>query len=232
MTAPLEGIIESISVKPGDYVKKGDVLFRYNREAPLQELEVARKQVEILISEIRRASTLGFNDPQARKDLSILTVKLEKEKATLEFAEYQASQLDVKAPEAGVILLDNPDEWRGNPVRVGEKVLAITDPKESKIRMWLPESDNVAIDPKKAIKIYLNISPETSYKAELTYIANESVISEKHIPSFIAEAEWLNKPKEVRLGLKGSAVLYGEQVPLIYYVLRKPWGYIRELLGI
>lgn len=231
ITAPLEGIIENIAVNPGDYVNKGDELFHYDREAPLQGLEVARKQVEILISEIKRASTLGFNDPKVLKDLAILTVKLEKEKLNLELAEYYASQLDVKAPEAGVVMLDNPDEWRGNPVKIGEKVLAISDPDKSKIRMWIPEGDNVAIDPEKSVKIYLNISPETSYSASLTYIANESFISEKGVSSFISEADWRRKPKEIRFGLKGTAVLYGEKVSLLYYVIRKPWAYLRDVLG-
>jgi hypothetical protein len=231
VTAPLEGIIENIDVKPGERVKKGDRLFSYDREGPLHELEVEKKQVEILISEIKRASTVGFNDLQARKDLSILTVKLEKEKADLELAQYRASQLYVKAPEGGVVMLDNPDEWRGNPVKIGEKVLAITEPGKSKIKMWLPESDNVTIDPKNNVKIFLNVSPEKSYSASLTYIANESVLSEKHIPSFLAEAEWIRRPDDIRLGLKGTAVLYGEKVSLFYYVIRKPWSYLRTLIG-
>lgn len=231
ITSPLEGIIEKVDVKPGQYVLKGDLLFTYDSEAALHELEVEKKQVEVLVSEIKRASAVGFNDPQARKDLSILTLKLEKEKADLAYAKWKASQLEVKAPESGVVMLDNPDEWRGNPVKIGEKIMAISNPEFSKIKMWLPEGDNVAIDPSKYVKIYLNISPEKSYLGTLTYIANESSMSDKGVPSFVADAEWTEKPENIRLGLKGTAVLYGDKVSLFYFLLRKPWAHLRTIIG-
>lgn len=232
ITSPVEGIIEKINVKPGEKVQKGALLFTYDNEGPLHELEIEKKQVEILVSEIKRASAIGFTDPQARKDLSILTVKLEKGKADLAYAKWRVSQLKVKAPESGVIVMDNPDEWRGNPVKIGEKILALTNPKNSKIKMWLPENDNVAIDSHKYIKIYLNISPEKSYLGTLNYIANESSLSDKGVPSFIAEAEWVEKPEDLRLGLKGTAILYGNKVSLFYYIIRKPWSHLRTLAGI
>ena len=77
----------------------------------------------------------------------------------------------------------------------------------------------------------MNISPDKSFLGTLIYIANESSLSDKGIPSFIAEAEWVEKPEDLRLGLKGTAVLYGNKVSLFYYVMRKPWSHIRILIG-
>lgn len=231
VTAPLEGIIEEIVVRPGQDVRKGEILFEYDKRVPLQELRVAQKNVEVLQSELNRASTLGLNEQKWRTEYSIIKHKLEKEKANLDFAKYQASRLSVESPESGVVMVENPDQWRGKPVQVGEKVLSVNDPHLTKVKMWIPEADNFPIDDTKAIKIFLNIDPLQSYHAQLSYISDESMVNEKQVTSFLAEAEWVDPPKNVKLGLKGTAFLYGERVSLFYFVFRKPWRYIRNFVG-
>ena len=36
---------------------------------------------------------------------------------------------------------------------------------------------------------------------------------------------------EARIGLKGTAKLQGDWVPLAYWVLRKPWAVLRQFLA-
>lgn len=232
VTAPLEGIVEEITVKPGEMVKKGMTLFAYDKRAPMHELQMAEKQLSMVQSEVNRSMTLGASDKKSLTEFPILSSKLEKEKINLEYAKYQASLLNVKSPIDGVIILDNPEDWRGRPVKIGEKVLTISDPQRTKIRIWVPEHDNIPLNFQIPISIFLNINPIKSYEAKLIYIANEVTMSDKKIPSFIAEAEWITKPEDTKLGLTGSAILYGERVSLLYFILRKPWGTLRNYLGI
>jgi hypothetical protein len=57
-------------------------------------------------------------------------------------------------------------------------------------------------------------------------------MSESNVPSFLAEANWIDgNPEGVKLGLKGTAILYGDKVSVIYWVLRKPWMFIRRSIG-
>lgn len=231
VAAPLEGIIEKVVVKPGQIVHKDEALVEYHREVFLQNLKVAQKQVQILQADVDRAMTLGFKDEHSLAELAVLKLKLEKEKLALGLAEYYASKLTVKAPQEGIVMIDNPDEWRGKPVQVGEKILMISNGQNTKLRIWLPENDNIILDPKKDIKIFLNIEPDVSYRASLIYVAPESIVTEKHLASFVAEAEWIDKPKDVKLGLKGTAILYGENVSVFYFIIRKPWASVRNFLG-
>lgn len=233
ITAPLDGIIEQIDVDPGQLVKKGELLFQYDKEVPLEELQVAVKQVHIVQAEIQRAFALSRTDKQARSQLGILQERLAKEKKTLEAARYRASKLDVTSPIAGVAIIQNHDEWGGNPVKVGEKVMMVSDPYDSMVRIWIPENDNVDINPEYDVRVILNIKPDTTYYAHLTYVATFVTMSESNVPSFIAEAKWLEdkNPEGVKLGLKGTAILYGEHVSLFYWVVRKPWTYLRRSLG-
>ncbi len=232
ITAPLEGIIDQVYVVPGETVSPETLLFSYNKQASLQELEVAKKQVQILQTEIKRAAALGYDDPKARTDLGLLSLKLSKEKAVLQLAEYHASKLSAKAPVEGVIMIDNPDEWRGKPVKIGEKILAISNPLNSKIRIWLAESDNITLDWEKPLSVFLNVDPENKRLAKLSFISNESRISDMQIPSFMAEADWIKDPLNIRLGQKGTAVIYGEDVSIAYFLFRKPLAHLRNLTGL
>jgi hypothetical protein len=231
VTAPLEGIIENVLVQPGQTVTKGLPLFEYDKRAPLHDLKAAQKDVQVMQAEVARAATLGLSDPRSLKELAILKLKLEKGLVQLDLAQYQASKLTVTAPENGVATVDNPDEWRGKPVKIGEKVMIISNPKETKLRLWIPEDDNIIFDEKKPIAVYLNIDPDTRLNAHIDFVSNESTINDKNMTTFIAEARWDKQPEDVKLGLKGTAVLYGEKVSLFYYIFRKPWAHLRSMLG-
>jgi len=232
IAAPLDGIIEEVIVDPGQEVKEGDTLFEYDKNVPLQELNIAKRQVDIAASELNRAINLGHTDPKRRSEVAILKLKLDKDRLALNLAEYQASQLTVRSPEEGIVLLDNPDEWRGKPVKVGEKVMEVTNPAHTKVKIWIPESDNIWINPEEPAHIILNVRPGVTEKAKLIYIANVSTIGDQKIPSFIAEAEWIDPQPDIKMGLKGTAILYGHEVTLFYFLFRKPWYTLRYYLGI
>lgn len=232
ITAPLQGILERIPVQPGQWVSVGEPLFEYDKQVPLKQLEIARNEMEILQSEVKRAAMLGIEDERVRSEYAILELKLQKEKADYELAKYHAEQLTVKSPIDGIAMLENPEEWRGKPVTVGEKVLAVSDPSKTKVQMWLPENDNIPLLEDSDVRVFLNVHPSKSFAAKLLYIANDSVISEKKVPSFLSEAEWVDDYDGIKLGLKGTAVLYGEKVSLFYFVFRKPWAAFRGFFGI
>lgn len=232
ITAPLEGIIEEVLVKPGQAVAEDHLLFTYDKRVALQELKVSQKQLQIAYSEFIRATTLAFEEAETLSQIAILDLKLQKERVHLDFAKYQVSKLEVKSPEAGVVMLENPDIWRGKPVRIGELVMGISDPMRTKIRIWIPEDDNVVLDPKKRLKIFLNVRPETSLAANISYISSYAKMNDHGVSSFISEAEWDKDFKGVKLGLKGSAILYGGDVTLFYWLLRRPWSSFRRYMGV
>lgn len=230
--APLEGVIREVAVKPGQSVEKGDLLFQYESQAEDQALKSAEQQLLAKKLELDRAAVMGLRDQEQQNQIGILKAQRQREEANLGLLSYQTSLMSVKSPIKGVVILGSNDEWRGKPVKIGEKVLIVSDPAQTKIKIWISESDNVPLDPKKDIKIFLNISPTSSYQAHIDYIANEISISEREIPSFIAEANWVDSPPDrVKIGLKGTAIIYGESVSLFYYFIRRPWYTFRNYVG-
>lgn len=231
ITAPLDGVIEEIAIVPGSGVKTGDVLVRYDRRVVEEELQVVRSQVRVTRSELERANALAFRDDRLLAELAILRLRLEKENIRLRLAEQRASQLEIRSPQDGVVMMDDPSQWRGKPVRVGEKIMTVIDPRETLVQIWVPEDDNVVLDTTAAVRVFLNVSPATTRAAAIRYIADFTAIGPHGIPCFLVESEWLQTQHDVRTGLKGTAILFGENVSLFYWLFRRPWVAVRRFSG-
>ena len=232
VTAPLNGVIEEITVEPGQSVDVGDVLFVYDKRVAQEELEVARQQLEIIESSLKRSRMQAFKDASARSEIAILEHRLEQEKARVELAEHNVSKLEATALRKGQVVIDDPHEWRGRPVVIGERVLMLVEPGQSKVRAWLPEDDNVLFDQDRPVKVFLNAFPDSSLRSKLAYVAKNVSVSPQGLPSVLAEAEWVDLGRDLKIGLQGTAVLYGDEVPLGYWLLRKPWAYFNRVFGL
>ena len=232
VAAPLNGVLDEMPVLPGRQVAAGELLAVYDQRVALEELKVARQQVQIIESDLQRARVQAFDDPVARAQIALLENRLEQEQTRLRIAEYRADRLEVRAPVAGTLMLDDPQEWRGRPVQVGERLMMIVDPRKTKVRIWLPEHDNIAFDRERPLTIVLDSDPRRSRSAALHFLANHSQVNRAGQAGFRAEADWAEAAPDVKLGLQGSAVLYGHDVPLGYWLVRRPWATVRRFLGI
>ena len=231
ISAPLEGVINQVLIQPGDPVNKGDLLFIYEDRIIKQELKVAQKQVQIFKSRYDHARLKAFMDNEAKVKIRGLQYRLEQEKIRLKMAESNAQHLEVRATVDGICMVDNPENWRGRPVQVGERVVMIFKPNKRLVKIFLPENDYIQFDREKPIRIILNADPGTAHEARLSYVAPQTSKNPRGEASFIAEAELAAPDARIMIGSKGSAIVYGDDVRMGYLLLRKPLAGIRRLLG-
>lgn len=231
VSAPLPGVVESVRIKPGSLVKKGDLLFSYDKRLTREDLDLAAKRLKITAAELRRAQIQALDDPRARSELRILKRRLDQGKVRLAQVARELVQMDVRAPTAGQTLIESPNEWRGRPVRVGERVMLIVRPGETMVKIWIPEDDNIDFLPNEPLKIVLNVRPEAPLLARLDYIAHNARPNQQGLNSFVAEAKWKRGTVRVKPGLKGTAVLYGKKVAVGYWLFRKPYAAVRRFFG-
>ncbi len=236
VTAPLAGVIEEVVVKSGDVVAADDLLFRYDDRVIREELNIARQQKKVLETGIRVTKINALASQNAKAELEIMKYKLKQEEIRLRMAEYRNARIQARAEQPGtVITIGNPDEWRGRPVEVGEKVLVITDPAAISLRLWISEADNVHFDEEAPVKILLNSMPDASFTARLDYVAQTVTLSDAGVPAVMAEGSFADmaadKLRLLRIGLKGNAIIYGDRVSVAYWLLRKPWTSLRKIVG-
>jgi hypothetical protein len=232
VTAPLNGVIDDIPVLPGRSVEAGDLLAVYDKRVALEEMKVARQQVQIIESDLQRSRVQAFEDPAARSEIALLENRLAQEKTRLRIAQHRVDRLEVRAPVRGTLMFADPHEWRGRPVQVGERLMMIVDPERTKLRVWLPEQDNVRFDPDRLLTVILDSDPSTSRPATLRFLSNHCQVNSEGIPCFRAEADWVDREQGTKMGLQGTAVLYGERVPLGYWLVRRPLAALRRFIGV
>lgn len=232
ITAKIDGVIETIDVERGETVKKDQPLVQFRKEIVLEELKEAKQQVRYSFSDLKRTQVEALRNPGAKAKLDLIKTQIEQEKARLAIAEYNAGQLVIKSPINGVIKIKGePNDWEGRPVMIGERIMTLINPDSSKVRINLPQDDNIDFDKDTLVKIVLNTESGTTRFGKLIYISRHAENDPQGISGFIAEAEWDVPPDDIRMGVKGSAIIYGEKVPLAYWLLRRPIATIRRYVG-
>ncbi|MDB5797554.1 MAG: HlyD family efflux transporter periplasmic adaptor subunit [Paucimonas sp.] len=229
--SPLEGVIESFAVRPNQMVAKDQVLFSYDEALIGSRLEVARQNMATAEAEYRQTTQQALSDMKSKAQLSLLTGKIEEKRAEVEYLTEQLSRARVLAPQAGMALVDDPTEWIGRPVSVGERVMRIAAPDDKEIEAWVAMGDAIPLEEGAQISLYLNASPLSPVKATLRYISHDALQRPDGSYAYRVRAK-LDDTTQHRVGLKGTAKLYGGHVPFSYWLMRRPLATIRSTLGL
>lgn len=228
--APMDGTIEAIMVTPNQDVAAGDLLASLDRTTLEGRAEVARKAVATAQAELDQVTQQSFFDPKAKAQVAVIKARIDERAAELAQLADQLERSRIKAPRAGTAILDDPMEWLGRPVAVGERILAVADPTEVEIEAWLAPSDLIALEAGGPVTVFLNADPLSALGASLTYVTYEAIARPDGQLVHRVRAK-LAPETMARLGHKGTARLDGHRVPLIYWLGRRPLGAIRSSLG-
>jgi hypothetical protein len=229
--APLDGVVDVFHVQPNQQVKKGQPLFGFDEALIQSRLDVAAQTLSTAETEYRQTSQQALTDAKSKPQLAMLTGKIEEKRSEVDFLRDQLTRARVLAPQDGVALFDDPAEWIGRPVAVGERIMRIATPSDVEVEAWLPLADAVVLPAGSDVSLYLNASPLFAVSAQLRYMAHDAVQRPDGSYAYRVRAT-LETSTDQRIGLKGTAKLHGDRVPLIYWVLRRPLATIRSALGV
>jgi hypothetical protein len=185
-------------------------------------------------AEYRKTAQQAFTDAESKARMAVLEGEIQRREAELAFNEELMARITIKADRAGVAVFDNPNDWIGKPLVVGERVMQLADASKVEIEVFLPVDDAVRLEPSAEVRLFLNVDPLSPIKGRLIYSSYEPLKSPADILSYRLLADIvLDKNEEVpRIGLKGTAKVYGKKVSVFYYVMRRPIYVVRRFLGI
>ncbi len=232
ITTEIDGVIKEVLVKPGEVVNEGDTLVELTPDIFLEELTSAEQQVKITKSEFARTEAQAVTDMQARGLLVGLENQLKKDMTRLSLAKYRVEKSKIHATKSGVVMMSNPHDWEGKPVMTGERIMLIITPSDNKIEIYLPLDDKIDFPEDAKVKVILNTDSATSRSAHLTYLSEHATVSPNGVPCFLAEAMFDTPVENMRMGVQGTAVIYGKKVSLGYWLIRRPLAAIRNFIGI
>jgi hypothetical protein len=229
---PFEGIVDEFYVAPNQQVAKGQPLFKLDITSLLSRLHVAEQEIQIATQEYRQSALQGLTDSKSRGMLVPQEEKATEKKVEAEYLKSLLDKAKITAPRDGIALFDEPSEWIGKPVVAGEKVMVVASEGEVEIEAWIPVGDAIELPKKSNVTLYLNAMPFSPVSGLLRYEAHEPVQRPDGSYAYRVRANLPSGEQGPRVGLKGTAKVSGQFVPLSYWVLRKPLSSLRQFLGI
>lgn len=232
VAAPLDGVIERFHVQPNEVVAAGQPLFSFESTVLRSRFEVARKGLTQAEAELLTASQAAFADPQTKARIAQLRAQVELRRAEMALARDLLERVTVKAERAGIAVFTDVNDWLGKPVSVGERVLTLADPKAPEIDIMVPVGDALVLEPGSPVELFLNVDPMHPLQARLTHASYEAGLSAAGVLSYRVKAALEAGEAPPRIGLRGTAKILGDRVPLALYLFRRPLALLRQSLGI
>ncbi|CAO3438002.1 efflux RND transporter periplasmic adaptor subunit [Azospirillum doebereinerae] len=236
VAAPLDGVIERFYVQPNEAVTAGQPLFSFEATVLRSRHEVARKGLTQAEAELLSASQAAFADPQTKARVAQLRAQVELRRAEMNLARDLLDRVTVKAERPGLAVFADVNDWLGKPVAVGERVLTLADPQAPEIDIQVAVGDALVLEEGSPVELFLNVDPLRPLRARLTHASYEAGLSAAGVLSYRVKAalEPAQDPGEPppRIGLRGTAKILGERVPLALYLFRRPLALLRQTLGV
>lgn len=232
VTSPMAGAVKEVLVDPGDYVNKGQLVATLDKTEFNGLYNVAVRELDKAKTELRTVIQAGYVDRKRKSDIAELESQVALKEVERDYAYKRLQQTDLRAQQDGVVILNDPDQWQGRPVVVGERILSIANPEQIQLEVWLPVKDAISLEKGGEVELYLDIDPLNPMLFKVAYASFSAQLTPDQTVSYRVVAEPAHqKIDPPRIGLRGSAKLYGQQVSLAYYLLRRPITFIRQMLG-
>lgn len=232
ITSPVEGVVDSVKVQPNQIVKADDVLVVLDDTSTRNRLSVVLKAFDIAKADLQRAINKSFNDEASKADLNVLQARTREKAAEAAFLTELLQRQRITAPQGGLAIFSDSEEWRGRPVQPGERIMTIADPSLVEVTLYVSPEDAVQLEAGAEVTVILNVDPLNPLKAAIVQTSYETITMPDSTLAYVVKAELAPDSGIPRIGLRGSAKVYAEEVSLGYYLLRKPILFLRKNLGV
>lgn len=230
----MEGVVEQILVEPNQYVNEGDPLVRLDDTQLRTRLAVAQKAEDMAGSEYRQLLQAALSDPKSKQRIPLVQGRMEQLAAETAYIKSLMERIVIHSPMRGVALCDNPDEWLGRPVSLGQRIMLVADPEDLELEIRLPAAETLPVKPGDELMFFPNVAPISPVRAKISFVGYRAGEVPGVGMAYILRAE-LHESEgggdKPLLGLRGMAKLYGPQTPLGLNLLRKPITAARQWLG-
>ncbi|WP_085641134.1 MULTISPECIES: efflux RND transporter periplasmic adaptor subunit [unclassified Pseudomonas] len=230
VAAPLDGVIAEFRVKPNQNVKAGDLLLRFDSTTLKAQADVAERALGVAEAELKSNSQRSFADAESSSRVDLLAARVEQKRAERDYARELLNRSEVRAERDGIAVFADAERWTGKPVQTGERLMEIADPSQAELRIELAVGDAIALEPGAQISLFLDSDPLQRHLATLERSAYEAQPTAGGQLAYRLDAGFTEAPP--RIGLRGTAKIFGDRAPLALYLLRRPLAGLRQSVGL
>jgi RND family efflux transporter MFP subunit len=164
LSFPFAGVVRALSVRPGDPVRRGQVLSKLDDAPARSRLAQATSARDKAVRDLERIDRLDTTvAPQAHDDA---TTALQIAEASLAAAEFEVRRSQLVAPADGVVIerFAEPDQT----VSAGMRVLALATEGGFELEASLPAEDALRVATGATARVRLAAFPDHTFPAHVT----------------------------------------------------------------
>ncbi|KGU86593.1 HlyD family efflux transporter periplasmic adaptor subunit [Pseudomonas mediterranea] len=230
VAAPLDGVIAEFMVKPNQAVKNGDLLLRFESTSLKAQADVAERALDVAEAELKANSQRSFADAESSSKIDLLAARVEQKRAERNYALELLKRSEVRAERDGIAVFADVERWLGKPVQIGERLMEIADPSQAELRIELAVGDAITLAPGAQVALFLDSDPLQRHVAWLERSAYEAQPTAAGQLAYRLDARF--DAAAPRIGLRGTAKIFGDRAPLALYLLRRPLAGLRQSVGL
>ncbi len=251
VSAPLDGVVSRVAVQPNARVKAGDLLFALDDSTVANRRQVALKSLELARVDAHIAQQRAFDDAKSKAELGLALGRVREKEAELAAIDVQAQRGEVRAERDGIAIFADVNDWIGKPLMTGQRVMQLAQPSDAGIQVWLGVSDAINLELGSPVRLFLHTDPLAPRAGRLVETSYQAGTSPENVAAYKLKARFddgsngnndansngnansnSNGSDIPRIGLRGTARLTGDSVPLAYYLFRRPIATLREWTGL
>lgn len=222
LTAPFDGYIDSVAVKPGDLVSRGQELLRLDRkDLLLQEADILAES-QSYAREMQKA--------QAAEDLAAIRInaaKLDQTNAKLSTTRWRLEKAVLRSEyDRAVVVEGDLEQKRGAPVRQGEELLKIARIENIYAEIEVDESEIRNMQGATSGEIALKSRPSETFGLRIERINPAATVKDKD-NVFLVRARLDRVPDWFRPGMAGIAKIEAGRRTVWWIVSHRTIDFLR-----
>jgi len=227
MSAPQDGFLREVHVRPGDVVQAGQVMAEMSDD----DLQGARRARQAEANQHENAFAEAF----ARGDRAQAVMaqsKLAEARAQLSLIEQQLGRLKITSPFDGVVIAGDLRQQLGAPVKRGEALLTLAPGLDWRVVMEVDEADVALLSKGQLAKLRLAALPDQTIGlvlSRVTPVAKSTASGLRYEIEAVPTGAGAGA-KGLRPGLQGVARIEMPARPVLWRAADRCWQWLRMLV--
>ena len=221
LVAPVDGFLKQVSVRPGDRVKRNQILATLAEED--LKLEQRKWHSEVAQAENAYGEALAKQD---RAQLVMAQAKIDEANAQLSLVDEKLGRTQIRAPFDGVIIKGDLTQSLSAPVKRGEVLMTLAPHDEYRVIVEVDERDVADVAKGQKGNMALTALPGDAISIQVTRVTPVAdTVEGRHF--FEVEAKLAERSERLRPGLMGVAKLDVDQRSLLRIWTQRLVGWVR-----
>jgi multidrug resistance efflux pump len=221
VTAPFDGFLAHVAVRPGARVQEGQLLARLDNRDLL--LEQARFGSE------RDQATGRIREAMAERNaaaVALSTAEARQAQAQLALVESKLSRVDLRAPHAGLVVSGDWAQQLGSPVETGKELFEVATTDGYRVVLHVPDSEMARVQEGQLGGLRLTGQPHAVHEFKIVRVTALASVQDS-VNGFRVEAQWLGTVPPLTPGMQGVSKVTVGQANLLTVWTRSSLNWLR-----